>query len=101
VTFESGSKLSRIGSQAFQFCSSLSSIDIPSSVQVLGNECLCCCKALSGVTFAPNSKLSHIGSQAFQFCSSLSSICIPAAVLYLGPGVFDCTHLEAISIEEG
>jgi hypothetical protein len=40
VAFESGSKLSRIESHAFSGCSSLSSICIPSSVEVLGDHCL-------------------------------------------------------------
>jgi hypothetical protein len=36
VTFESGSQLSSIAQSAFSFCSSLSSIFVPSSVEMLG-----------------------------------------------------------------
>jgi hypothetical protein len=71
VTFEAGSRLSRIESWAFHSCFSLSSICIPSSVETLGRDCFSWCTKLSAATFETGSKLSHIESGTFQSCSSL------------------------------
>jgi hypothetical protein len=60
VTFEAGSKLSHIESAAFALCSSLSSICIPSSVELLCAKCFGGCGALSRVIFEPGSKLSSV-----------------------------------------
>jgi hypothetical protein len=78
VAFETGSKLSRIEVAAFAHCSSLSSICIPSSVEILREWCFAGCQALCNVTFEADSRLSHIEPFAFSNCSSLSSIGIPA-----------------------
>jgi hypothetical protein len=60
VTFESGSKLSRIESFAFWHCPSLSSICIPSSVEVLCGNCFFQCGEGLRVTFESGSKLSSV-----------------------------------------
>jgi hypothetical protein len=60
VTFETGSKLSRIDLYAFLHCSSLSSICIPSSVEMLGESCFFGCEGLSNVTFEPGSQFSSV-----------------------------------------
>jgi hypothetical protein len=60
VTFESGSKLSSIDKSAFQYCRSLSSICIPSSVEKVGKHCFDGCESLSAVTLESGSKLSPI-----------------------------------------
>jgi hypothetical protein len=57
VTFEAGSKLSRIHRIAFQWCSSLSSICIPSSVLRIGEGCFARCPALSNLTLESDSRL--------------------------------------------
>jgi hypothetical protein len=71
VSFASESKLSRIEKSAFEGCSSLSSICIPSSVEILCEKCFCYCASLSNLTFESESKLSRIGESAFRHCSSL------------------------------
>jgi hypothetical protein len=60
VTFESNSKLLQIESRAFNECSSLPSICIPSSVKILYARCFDQCSSLSNVTFGPSSRLSQI-----------------------------------------
>jgi hypothetical protein len=73
VTFESGSRLERIEEYAFHG-SGLKSIDIPSSVVVLGKQSFSRCNALESVTFESGSRLERINKSMFEhsrvsFCS--------------------------------
>jgi hypothetical protein len=102
VTFESGSHLSSIAESAFRYCSSLSSIFIPSSVEMLGKYCFSGCESLSRVTFESDSQLSFIAEGAFRYCSSLSSIFIPSSVEMLGKECFcGCKSLSMVTFESG
>jgi hypothetical protein len=64
VTFESGSKLSRIEQQAFNQ-TGLIEIILPSSVEILGARCFSECVSLSSVTFERGSRLREVGQDAF------------------------------------
>jgi hypothetical protein len=115
VAFEFNSKLSRIENLAFgnrwsmpedafvpimQACSSLSSICIPSSVEVLRQSSFSGCIALSVLTFESGSQLSLIEKCAFEGCSSLSSICIPSSVEIIGEDCFSgCKALRTVRFE--
>jgi hypothetical protein len=102
VRFKAGSTLRRIADCAFWNCSSLTSICIPSSVDVIGSSSFRVCSSLSQVTFEPDSKLNEIGLDAFSNCSLLVSICIPARVERLLNGSFAyCCALSAVSFEPG
>jgi hypothetical protein len=57
LTFESPSKLSKLGESAFCGCSSLQSVCIPSSVEELPESCFRNCPKLSELTFEAGSKL--------------------------------------------
>jgi hypothetical protein len=89
VAFEPGSRLSQIAASAFDSCSNLSSICIPSSVENLGFCCFSGCRNLSTVGFECHSALSRIEGRAFCGCSSLASVCIPSSVKRLGELSFD------------
>ena len=66
-----------IGDEAFSYCSSLTSIEIPASV-------------------------TSIGSSAFSGCSKLKSIEIPEGVTSIGEVAFyDCSSLTSITVAEG
>jgi hypothetical protein len=100
IPFESGCQLSLVDRAAFQNCSSLLSIYIPSSVHELGKECFRDVKSLSTVTFESGSQLSKIGESAFWACPSLSSISIPSSVQTLCNSCFcQCTALWAVTFE--
>jgi hypothetical protein len=56
VTFDSDTKVSRFDDHAFGE-SGLTSIHIPSSVEVICEDCFSKCKSLASVTHDPDSKL--------------------------------------------
>ena len=71
-----GSPVTTIGSSAFSGCTSLTSVEIPSSV-------------------------TSIGSYAFDGCTSLTSVTIPSSVTTIGNDAFrGCTSLESITVDE-
>jgi hypothetical protein len=99
VTFEKGCHLSRLEDSTFLGCSSLSSICIPSSVDIIGQKCFDSCASLSRVTFEDDSKLSRIERDAFRDCFSLTSICLPATVQSVASGAFPCETRPEIAVQ--
>jgi hypothetical protein len=78
VTFETGSKVLRLGNNAFSG-SGLISVCIPASVEIICAGCFGKCGKLGVVTFEAESQLRVIGFGGFAFCS-MQSIRIPAGV---------------------
>ena len=94
-TIKEGTRL--IANSAFDDCSSLTSITIPSSVTSIGNWAFARCSGLTSITI-PNS-VKRIGSDAFSGCSSLTSITIPNSVTSIGDYAFlGCSSLTSITI---
>lgn len=82
---------------AFQNCTSLTSITIPSSVSSIGRAVFSGCTGLTSVTIP--SSVTSIGNNAFYYCSSLISIAIPNSVIRIGDSAFSgCTNLITITI---
>jgi hypothetical protein len=73
VSFESNSRLRRIGERAFAQ-SSLRSIDIPSSVEIIGKFCFTDCNIVSIIRSELASQLSVLDKNAFLGCSGLKTI---------------------------
>jgi hypothetical protein len=69
-----------IQTSAFERCSSLLSISLPSSLRRIARAAFRNCTSLSIITFAADAKLSCVDQFAFQECSSLAVIWIPAAL---------------------
>ena len=85
VTFEKGSKLKTIKngsiwSGVFESCTSLTTIEIPASVETIGYDAFFGCSSLKTVTFEKGSKLKTVETNVFIYCTSLTSIEIPASV---------------------
>ena len=92
-----GKTVTSIGYEAFSWCYSLTSIEIPSSVTSIGECAFELCYSLTSVVIP--SSVTSIGSSAFYNCSSLTSIEIPSSVTSIGDSAFrDCSSLTSIVI---
>ena len=96
-----GSGITSIGQYAFQYCYSLTSITMPSTVTSIENYyAFSYCTSLLSVTIPSN--VTSIGSYAFQYCYSLTSISIPSGVTSFDTYVFQyCPALASITIPSG
>ena len=84
-----------IGNNAFDSCSSLTSITIPNTVTSIGRYAFSGCSSLTSITI-PNS-VTNIGDEAFSYCSSLTSLTIPNSVTSIGYYAFcDCSFLTTV-----
>ena len=91
------SSVTSIGERAFCNCSSLTSVDIPSSVKSIGDVAFGCCSSLTSINIP--SSVTEIGWEAFLGCSSLTSVNIPSSVTEIGWGAFeDCSSLTSVNI---
>lgn len=86
-----------IGACAFQLCTSLKSVSIPSTVKKIGFGAFQDCNQLTEVTI-PNG---IIGESAFIRCLSLKTVNIGAGVTDMGISAFEnCNTLEAVNITD-
>ena len=100
TSIEIPNSVTYIGSSAFENCSSLTSIEIPNSVTYIGSSAFSNCSSLTSIEI-PNS-VTYIGSFAFFYCSSLTSIEIPSGVTSIGDCAFEnCPSLTSIIVESG
>ena len=91
------STLTQIGSYAFSGCNGLTEIKIPASVTSIGAYAFQNCKNLTSVTFEAGSVLTSIGNSAFNSCKALQSIEIPASVSEIGnTAFFLCSKLTDV-----
>ena len=94
-TIKEGTKW--IGSEAFDWCSGLTSVTIPNSVTSIGKSAFSSCSGLTSVTI-PNS-VTSIGAWAFDGCSGLTSVTIGNSVTSIGDYAFGwCSGLTSVTI---
>ena len=93
-----GKGCTSIGSNAFQFCYSMQSINIPSSVTDIGGYAFWCCNSMRSSNIP--SSVTLIKEYVFQDCPSLQSVTIPSSVTWVGSGAFlNCYSLQSVSIQ--
>lgn len=86
-----------IGTYAFEKCTGLASVEIPSSVTTIGLGAFESCSSLTAIKIP--SSVTSIGEAAFEGCSSLKDIEIPNTVTTLENYTFNgCKALESIEI---
>ena len=107
VKFESNSQLKAIAGGynpsdgAFYGCTSLTSIEIPASVQTIGKAAFWHCTKLATVKFDKESRLKTIAPGSFYRCP-ITTIDIPASVQTIGEAAFqECTKLATVKFEAG
>ena len=83
---------------AFVRCTSLTSVNIPSSVTTIKHNAFQGCTGLTAITI-PNG-VQIIGSDAFQGCTGLTAIAIPSSVIALEGAFPDCTNIESIKVDK-
>ena len=91
------SSVTSIGWRAFESCSSLTSVNIPSGVTEIGVYTFSGCRSLTSVNIP--SSVTVIGGRAFSDCSSLTNINIPSSVKWIGESTFSgCSSLTSVNI---
>ena len=98
VLFNDG--LQKIGVLAFYNCTSLESINLPSTVTEIGTSAFRYCSDLHEVIF--NNGLQTIGNSAFGNCKSLQSITLPSTVTEICYRAFYyCSSLREAILNNG
>lgn len=99
VTLAEGSALQSIGNMAFRYCTSLTDINLPDSVEKIESQAFYNCSRLGEVNLG--SKLNEIGNQAF-YGSGLTDVLIPDSVAVLGDWTFgSCEELREVTLGSG
>lgn len=82
---------------AFDGCTALKTVELPDSLQTIGNSAFYDCTALESITLPAN--LQTIGNSAFYGCTALKSIVLPESLQTIGNKAFsDCTGLTEVYI---
>ena len=99
ATYEIPQGVLHIGSNAFEYCDSLSGVTIPYSVISIGDKAFSNCAALTGVVI-PGS-VTGIGDWAFYHCTALADVAILPGVASIGDWAFyTCENLAGVTIPD-
>lgn len=86
-----------IGTDAFHYCSGLTSITIPDSVTEIWDDAFYGCSGLTSVTIGNG--VTSIGGEAFYRCAALSSVTIGNSIESIGGSAFEyCSGLTSITL---
>ncbi len=80
--------ITSIATNAFQYCSSISSIVLPNSLEAIGNSAFNACSSLTSIDLSNCTNLSIISDSAFSNCVSLNSVTLPNSLIKIGPYAF-------------
>ena len=92
-----GRPVRSILASAFEGCTGLTSVTIPSSVRTIGNVAFRGCTGLTSVTLSTG--VTSIGISAFESCTGLTSIILPSSVTSIPEAAFrDCSALASVTL---
>ena len=85
----------------FAYCTSLSSVTLPDSLQTIGDWAFANCTSLSSVTL-PNHSLTGIGEGIFESCEKLATINWPSSAefTHFPAGLFDSCGLSSLRLPD-
>jgi len=89
--------ISTIGSCAFALCPSVTSVEMPNTIEGIGNSAFLGCSGLIDIEIPDN--VQEIRALAFGGCRNLTNIDVPEKVTIIGEGAFSgCTGLLSINV---
>ena len=98
LTLPSG--VTEIGNSAFEGCSGLTSLTLPSGVTLIVSSTFCGCSGLTSLTLP--SGVTLIADHAFDGCSGLTSLTLPSGVTEIGQYAFcGCSGLTSLTLPSG
>ena len=98
ITLPSG--LTKIGFSAFEGCSGLTSLTLPSGLTEIGFSAFHGCSGLTSIPLP--SGLTEIDSHTFCGCSGLTSLTLPSGVTKIGYCAFEgCSGLTSLTLPSG
>ena len=94
-----GKSVTRIGANAFEYCSNITSITIPDSVTSIYSYAFRYCTSLKSITIPDG--VTEICNYTFEHCTSLKSVTIPGSVTSIDGCAFrGCESLKSITIPD-
>ena len=94
------SSITKIGMSAFEGCSGLTSINLPSSITKIDPSAFWGCSGLTSLNLP--SSITKIGMNAFEGCSGLTSLTLPAGITEIGRNTFwGCSGLTSLTLPAG
>ncbi len=98
VTFQAGSGVKSIGSNAFYSCIGLTKVILPAGLESIGAGAFYRCIGLTSMVI-PSGVIGIAGGLFFS-CSGLTSVTIPSSVVSIGAQAFQyCSSLTSISVD--
>ena len=89
-----------IGDLAFEGCSGLTSLKLPSDIRLIGRNAFEGCSGLTSITLP--SGVTEISNSTFSGCSGLTSLTLPSGVTWIGHFAFKgCSGLTSITLPSG
>jgi hypothetical protein len=89
-----------IGRNAFEGCSGLTSITLPSGVTEIQHSAFYGCSGLTSITLP--SGVTEISNFTFSGCSGLTSLTLPSGVIEIGSSAFSgCSGLTSLTLPSG
>jgi len=96
IPFEiNGVAVKAIGPSAFGWCTNLTSLSLPNTIEVIGERAFQACVNLVNINIPEG--IHSVNAAAFFLCENLQSISIPSSLSFVGPDLFaGCEKLATV-----